>query len=189
MSDTHPVPGRRNTAAEAMMSDFPSLEREPTRTSERSSARGYQVPEPHEKYELFEEEIPAGMDAMWLPTRIAGMPNPQVSQYYRAHWQPAAAKDFPRVSGFGTEFPEAMIAAGLLENVKPDAPIVIDDQMLVLRPKEFSAKAMRQHRKATDDQVANQMARLKQAYRNAGGVGIRRGHGALPNLAPQGDEE
>lgn len=184
MSDLHPIPHRTHGSMAPM-----GVEREPSRESSRAPSRGYLPPEPHEKYELYPDEHPDGMDLMWLPTKIAGMPNPQVAQYYRAGWQPAAAKDFPRISGFGTEFPQAMIDAGLLETVRPDAPVVIDDQMLVLRPKELSRRAHQNNKRAADDMVANQMARLKQAYRNAPGGGVRRQHGALPTIAPLADEE
>ena len=163
--------------------------RESARTSARVSTRDYLPPEPHEKYELLPEEFPPGMDLMWLPTKIAGMPNDKVGQYYRARWEPAKAEDFPRLSGFGTDYPQAMIDAGLLDNVRADAPVIIDDQMLVMRPKELSRRAAKARAAAADDQVANQMARLNQAYRNARGVGVRRKIGAMPDIAPQGDEE
>ena len=164
------------------------LERAPARESSRSSARMYQAPEAHEKYEVWPDEIPAGTDLMWLPTKIAGAPNPKVSQYYRAGWMPAAAKDFPRISGHGVDFPQAMIDAGLLENVKPDAPIVIDDQMLVMRPKEISRRAERERVSDANQQVENQMRRLQQTSRNFRGTEIRRQHAPLPD-APRPDEE
>ncbi len=163
-------------------------ERASARTSARVSVRDYRPPEPHEKYELLPEEFPPGMDLMWLPTKIAGMPNDKVGQYYRARWEPAKAEDFPRLSGFGTEYPQAMIDAGLLDNVRPDAPVIIDDQMLVMRPKELSRRAAQARASAADEQVKNQMTRLSQAYRNARGVGVKRQFGALPT-APQSDEE
>lgn len=166
------------------------IARQSARTSARASARDYQVPEPHERYELRPEEFPPGMDLMWLPTKIAGMPNDKVAQYYRAHWQPAKAEDFPRLSGYGTDYPQAMIEAGLLDNVRADAPVIIDDQMLVMRPKELSRRAAKARANDADNQVANQMARLQQSYRNARGVGVQRGKfGKLPDMAPQADDE
>ena len=165
------------------------IARESARTSSRVSVRDYTPPEPHEKYELLPDEFPSGMDLMWLPTKIAGMPNDKVGQYYRAHWQPAKAEDFPRLSGYGTEYPQAMIEAGLLDNVRADAPVIIDDQMLVMRPKELSRRAAKARASAADEQVANQMARLQQAYRNARGVGVKRNFGRLPDMAPQADDE
>lgn len=164
------------------------LEREPARESARRSTRSYAPPEAHEKYEVYPEEMPAGMDLMWLPTRIAGMPNPQVGQYYRAGWQPAASKDFPRISGYGVDFPQAMIDAGLLENAKPDAPIVVDDQMLVMRPMEASRRAAHDRTERAKAQVNNQMARLQQASREFRGTQIQRRFAPLPD-APRPDYE
>lgn len=168
--------------------DSEVLEREPSRTSARSSARMYRAPESHEKYEVWPEEIPDGMDLQWLPTKIAGMPNPKVGQYYRAGWMPAKSEDFPRVSGYGVDFPEAMIAAGLLENVKSDAPIVIDDQMLVMRRKELSVRAERESIEEAKGQVNNQMRRLQQASRAFRGTEIKRQHAPMPDM-PRADFE
>jgi len=166
-----------------------AIARESARVTARTQARAYRPPEPHEKYELLDDEFPPGMDLMWLPITIAGAPNEKVGQYYRAGWEPARAESFARISGFGTEYPDSMIRAGYLKNIEADAPVVIDGQMLVLRPKELSRRAAREHANLADSQVANQMARLQQSYRNARGVGVRRNIGAMPAIAPQGDEE
>lgn len=174
-----PIPHTRGMAP--MGAGGETLEREPARTPSRSSARMYRAPEAFEKYEVYPEEIPEGMDLQWLPTKIAGAPNPKVGQYYRAGWMPAKSEDFPRISGFGTEFPEAMIAAGLLENVKGEAPIVIDDQMLVMRRKEVSRRAEHERINEARSQVDNQMRRLQQASRAFRGTEIRRQHAPMPD--------
>lgn len=149
----------------------------------------YQPPQAHQKYEIYEDEMPPGQDLMWLPTKIAGMSNPRVGQYYRAGWMPAKAEEFPRVSGYGVDFPQAMIDAGLLENVPADAPIVIDDQMLVMRPKEISKQAERERISDANAQVDNQMRRLKQAGRNYSRTEIRRGQMApLPDAPRPSDD-
>lgn len=158
------------------------MQREPARQPSRQTSRPYLQPEPHNKYEIPADQIPPGMDAMWLPTKIAGMPNPQVAQYYRAGWQPARAQDFPEQSGYGVDFPQMMIDAGLLENVKADAPVIIDDQMLVLRPRELSVRAHQQRAKQADEQVDIQMRRLRQVSRTFRGTEIRRRHGPAPDL-------
>ena len=185
MSDTNPVPHRRPAPPPIGV----ELSREPARTSARRSERVYTPPEPHEKYLLYPEEIPVGMDAMWLPTKIAGQPNDKAGQCFRAGWQPAAAKDFQRISGFGVDYPQSMIDAGLLEIVKPDAAIIVDDQMLVLRPKELSRRAKEQNDRLASDQVENQMRRLRQASRNFRGTEVRRQHAPLPDSARYEDEE
>lgn len=159
-------------------------EREPARFSERVMERPYMQPEPHTKYEIAAEDIPPGMDAMWLPTKIAGAPNPQVGQYYRAGWQPARAEDFPYHSGYGVQYPEMMVEAGLLEIVKADAPVIIDDQMLVLRPRELSARANRARQQEAHNQVENQMRRLRQVSRTFRDTRIQRSHAPMPDQAP-----
>lgn len=188
MSDTSPTPHARRQAPPP---GADMLEREPARKSARRPERMYQAPEPHEKYELYDEEKPEGMDWMWLPTSVAGAPNSRVmAQCYRAGWQPAKAADFPRISGFGVEYPEEMIDAGLLENVKPNAPIVIDEQMLVLRPMELSKKYERAQKTAAAEQVDNQMRRLRQASRGWRGTELKRGqHAPLPDSARYEDDE
>lgn len=162
----------------------------PGRKPERAPERMFTAPEPHEKYHLYPDEIPDDMDACWLPTRIAGQVNEKIGNFYRAGWMPAKAKDFPRVSGFGVEYPEEMIEAGLLENAKPNSPIIIDDQMLVLRSKELSRRANRQRNRDAVDQVENQFRRLKQASRSFRGTELKRGqHAPLPDSARYADEE
>ena len=196
MTDTHPVPHskpmpppRNQMAPMGIDDERAPIGRESSRQSSRSPARAYLPPEPHEKYELLPEEFPSDMDLNWLPITIAGAPNDKVGQHYRAGWQPARAEDFKRISGYGVEYPPSMIKAGLLQNVEADAPVIIDGQMLVMRPKELSLRAARQQANDADSQVANQMARLNQSYRNARGVGVRRNIGTMPSIAPQGDEE
>lgn len=174
------------------MGDFP-LDRVPERVSARQpvrrESRPYVPPPPHRKYHIDPRDIPPGMDALWLPTRIGGEPNRQVGQYYRSGWQPATAEMFPEISGYGVEFPANMVEAGLLENVRADAPIVVDDQMLVLRPKELSRAAAAEHERQSHDQVAIQMQRLKQVSRDFRGTEIRRRHAPMPDMAPREDEE
>ena len=112
---------------------------------------------------------------MWLPTRIAGQPNAKLGQYYRVGWMPSPAKDFPKISGYGTEYPPVMIERGLLQNVTADEPIIIDDLMLVERPLELSQRARLAEKQAAKERVDNQMRRLQAAYRmNFDGGGVRR---------------
>lgn len=192
MSETQPVPHGRAArtppgAAEALnpFEDDEPTGRQSARRPARHPARMYTPPEPHEKYELWEEEKPPGMDWMWLPTSVAGAPNSRiVGQCFRAGWQPAKSIDFPRISGHGVEYPPEMIAAGLLQNVSDDAPIVIDEQMLVLRPAELSRKYEAQAKRNASDQVDNQMRRLRQASRGFRGTELKRGqHAPLPDSA------
>lgn len=186
MAGSHPIPQAPGRVAIPPMgadaSDAPV--REPSRQSARRAAR-YTVPEPHEKFEIPPHMIPKGMDPLWLPVTIAGAPNPLVGDYYRAGWQPAAASDFPELSGYGTEYPESMVSRGLLKNVGAEEPIVKDGLMLVLRPKELSAAAREYEKSEANAQVDNQMRRLKQASRAWRGTEIKRGRYApMPDTRP-----
>lgn len=161
--------------------------REPARQSARRAVR-YAVPEPHEKYEIPPHMIPKGMDPLWLPVTIAGAPNPLVGDYYRAGWQPATSADFPELSGYGTEYPPAMISRGLLKNVEAEEPIIKDGLMLVLRPKELSAAARAEEGREANAMVDNHLRRLKQASRSFRGSEIKRGRYAPMPDSPRPDD-
>lgn len=155
--------------------------RDPARQSSRRSDRMFTAPEPHQKYEVYDEEFPEGTDLLWLPTVIAGMENKRaVMEHHRAGWIPAAAKDFPRLSGYGHEVPEALLSRGLVDKVDADDPIVIDGQMLVMRPKHMSVRAHRERELAAQTQVENQMQRLRQASRAFRGTQTHRRFAPLP---------
>lgn len=171
------------------------LQREPSRTTSRVSSRPYTPPQPYEKFHLDENEIPQGMDAFWLPTKTLGQPmNREVGHYYKAGWRPAKAADVPRVSGYGTDYPQELIDAKLIDVVGAESPVIIDDLMLVFRPKEQSAKAHARREQDANSQVRNQFKRLQMAYRHQGGdLGIERRVGAPPRAVmsaqPDIDEE
>lgn len=153
-----------------MVGPMTSATTPPERTPARTSGRGpsfFTPPEAHEKYEIPASEQDPSRDYFWAPTRIAGQPNDKLGQYYRAGWEPEVASNFPRISGFGTEYPKKMIDLGLLKNVDPNDPVLLDDLMLVSRPKEMSRAAREKEKKVAYEQVANQMQRLNQAYRPA----------------------
>lgn len=156
--------------------------REPTRQPMRSMERMFTAPEPHEKYEILPGEFPPNMDLLWLPTVVAGMENKRaVMDSFRAGWMPAAASDFPRISGYGHDMPAALLDAGLVDNVKADDAVVIDGQMLVMRPKELSRRAHEQREKQASSQVQTQMRRLRQVSRAFRGTEVRRNHAPMPD--------
>ncbi len=165
-------------------------QRVPAKEPARNASRNRVLPEPHETYEIAPDELMEGMDHFWMPTRISGQPNPDIRDFYEAGWEPAAAKDFPRQSGYGREYPASMIAAGLLENVGPNDAVIRKDLMLVVRPKHLSQRAEQATKARAVDQVRNQYARLQQSYRGRdGGSGIKTSYGRLPGMAPASDEE
>ena len=161
-----PPPPRRTESVPPMSDAEPG--REPARVLARAP-QYFTPPEAHEKYEIPLDEQDPSKDYFWAPTRIAGQPNPKLSQYYRAGWQPEAASNFPRISGYGTEYPKSMIDRGLLHNVGADEPVVNDndDLMLLSRAKEMSRAARKRDAEVAHRQVINQMERLNQAYRPA----------------------
>lgn len=185
MSDSHPVPHARSLGSgiENAMG-----QRAPSREQSRAMTR-YSRPEPHQKYELLPEEIPDGMDAMWLPTTIAGQPNREVMNYHMDGWEPATAAQVPRLSGYGQQYPESMLKSGVVAVPDADSPVQIDGLMLVFRDKELSARAHAQREREAGSQVRNQFARLRQTYRSSGGsLGIERRAAPAPRaIAPQQD--
>lgn len=151
--------------AAAPQADDGSMEhtgREPARAPARQSARPYVAPEPHLRYELLPEEIPEGMEAQWVAISVKGAPIPSLSRFYRGGWVPAQAGQFARLSGYGTEYPQQLIEAGLVKNVGASDPVLDDDksQILMLRPKEIGQKATRRRTQEARDLVATQMERL-----------------------------
>lgn len=163
-------------------------ERDSVRQSTRTPGRPYSRPEEHEKYHIPDEMIPPGMDLMWLPTKVFGMPNGRtIAEFYREGWEPAAAKDFPVISGYGASLPKSLVDRGLISEVGADDPIEIGSQLLVMRPKQLSQRSRQREKSAAQEQVENQMRRLKQASRGFRGTEIRRQHAPLPDMAPQND--
>lgn len=147
--------------------DAPAITREPGREPARKSARPYVAPEPHLRYELLPEEIPADMEAQWVAISVKGAPIPSLSRFYRGGWIPAQASEFARLSGFGTAYPQQLIDAGLVKNVSASDPVLDDDrsQILMLRPKELGEKAVRRRKQEARDLVDTQMSRLSLSSR------------------------
>ena len=159
--------------------------REPTRTPARQSSRFFTPPEVHEKYHIPTEMMDPAYDYMWQPTRIAGQSNQRkLSEFHRSGWDFAKASDFPELSGYGTDYPAGMVERGLLHKLTEDEPMEVDDQILLMRPKELSREARKRDREKAYNQVENQMKRLNQAYRPADPrqPGVQRRH------RPMGDE-
>jgi hypothetical protein len=125
--------------------------------------------EPHLKYHIPKNKIPAGMVAEWKALTVKGMSNrDHLIEVYRAGWQPARAEQFPEFSGFGINFGDRTLQIGIspegaaiyLENVKAGDPIVLDGQILMLRPEELNEEAHDENKRRAVDDVAQQIARL-----------------------------
>jgi hypothetical protein len=119
----------------------------------------YRPREAHEKYHLTEREIPKGMDATWVATAVRGARTRRIGEFIRGQWKPARAADFPQFSDYGL-FDQSLVDMGVVQDVKPDSPVVLDDQMLMLRPQHFSKAAKIEQEEAARRQFEEHMKRV-----------------------------
>ena len=166
MTDTNTGAPRERRPVPPMGVEPPT--REPARSAARQPARFFTAPEAHEKYHIPVEMMDPAYDYMWQPTVIAGQPNQRkLSEFHRSGWDFAKSSDFAELSGYGVEYPQAMVDRGLLHVVSADEPMEVDGQILLMRPKELSKAARKKDAERAYSQVENQMKRLQQAYRPA----------------------
>jgi len=128
--------------------------REPIREAPR-----YKPREPHEKYQVPESSIPKGMDAIWVATKVMGAKSPRLGEFVRSGWRPARAEDFPEHSDYQL-FDQSLIDMGIVPEVKPDGPVILGDQMLVLRPKHHTKRAEIEREEAARKQFDEHMKRV-----------------------------
>lgn len=135
------------------------------RRSVRKEARvkqRYVPPQPHQKFDIPANRVPSGMVAEWKAITIAGMTNRNhMIACYRAGWTPATAEQFPENSGYGQKFGEAVVAMGLMEDIKATDPVILDGQMLMLRAKELVEDAGYRDHEEARKQVNTQLRRLQ----------------------------
>jgi len=176
-----PAPfARLDPSLMASKSSPSAVERDTQRTMERTPAREYyrsqsvrQRPglEPHEKYFIHPSEIPDGCVSVWVPIRVNGLDSGQLRQYIENGWVPARACDFPQHSGWGTEYPEAIMRGGYAKNIQADDVVEKDGQMLFIRSSELGDRAEQQRLQDAREQVDLQMQRLQLASRLPRGAG------------------
>lgn len=134
--------------------------RTPSRADSRTPAR-FVPKEPHEKFDISQENVPEGLIAEWKAYQIMGMSNrDHMVSLFQAGWMPARAADFPNESGYGVDFGQAVMDLGLIKAAGADDPIIKNGQMLMLRPKELVDAAQRHDKAAANNQVDTQIKRL-----------------------------
>lgn len=123
--------------------------------------RRVRLRDPSEKYNITKSEMQRGMDYFWAATDIRGMKNPRFGDYYRAGWRPVAAEAFPELSGLDIQADPALVALGIIPEVKKDGPIIRDGLMLMTRPIQMSAESEARLKKDASDQLENHLRTVR----------------------------
>lgn len=152
-TDGQQTPGQ--TAAPAVSGQLaPPPRRDPGPRDDGRDALPVQAREPHEKFHIPREWMKPGWDYTWAATKIRGMPNPRFVDRVQGQWQPVRAEEMPGISRLRLGAANQMLVEmGFIPEVKPDGPIVIDDQMLMMRPLAISNAAKERDRRAATEQV------------------------------------
>ncbi len=145
--------------------------------------------EPHEKYDIDPSQKARGMSYVWVATSIRGAPNPRLGQYMRAGYRPCRAADHPELSDYGL-YDQSLVDMGVVPQVQADSPVVLDNQMLVSRPKPLTDKAVGEREAAAERQMDDHMRRIREKSEREIGAGrtrLSRRYG--PNdIVPDEDE-
>lgn len=122
--------------------------------------------EPHEKYDLGRSNVPRGMTFQWVSTRIpyTTLRNPRLDSFRGAGWQFARAEDFPEHSGYKPtrEVNQRLIDLGIDSEVRADDPVVKDNLVLMMRPKQLSAEAEGEQREKAARQINDHLRRQRE---------------------------
>lgn len=138
----------------------------PQRTAQRAPARepareegwpeNFEFYEPStDKFYIDPASIPDGMDYEFHAISILGKENTQqLINWERNRWTPVPADRHPEIGGEPVDEKSRYARSG---------GIVIEGQMLFERPKAITNEARRRERGAANDQLRNQIERLKLA--------------------------
>jgi len=159
------------TASSPAREPLRSAARDYYRTESRITVGNY---EPHEKYHIDPADFPEGCSCVWVPASLMGLPLQEVERYLANGWVLARACDFPQISGYGKIYPKALIDAGRAKPVEADALVERDAQILLVRPKEMSARAEEERLAEAREQVSLQEQRL---YSSSIRAGLKPGKG------------
>jgi hypothetical protein len=166
-----------------MTSDNGAGEAVPVRDPSRTVARDYYRQEsritignyePHQKYHIDSADFPEGCSCVWVPGSLLGMPLGVLEKYLANGWVLARACDFPAISGFGKQWPKALIDAGRAKPVEADALVERDTQILLVRPTALSERAEEDRLAGAREQVSLQEQRL---YSSSIRAGLKAGNG------------
>lgn len=134
------------------------------RAMDRDNGREYvrvRPRDPHEKYNIPPNEMKAGFDYFMAATKIRGMPNPRFNEYTRAGWRAARAEEHPSLSGLDLHHDQALIDLGIVRDVKPSDPVIVDDLMVMLRPKSMSQESRAEEEKRAARQINDHLSTLR----------------------------
>ena len=125
----------------------PLLNREPQRTEQRVDVSRLQDWDDDDKLKIYSDEIPNGMSYEWKRVSIRGMDDKshQANLISRGFWSPVPGNRLPR---FG---------------ISGDAPIVVDDLMLMERPIEYTEERHKQAETKAKHLVSSKMNELGMA--------------------------
>jgi hypothetical protein len=146
--------------------------------------------EPHEKYDLDPSQMKRDQSYVWVATKIRGAPNPRLGQYMRAGYRPCRAADHPELSDFGL-YDQTLVDMGVVQQINADSPVVLDDQMLVSRPKHLTAQAVKQTEQAAEQQYNDHLRRIREKSEREVGKATRisRRYGPADIVPDDGDLE
>lgn len=161
------TPSVGNGTAMPERASMRDMQHVPARDYYRTMARPEPAPEGHLKYHIDKADFVPGCNHVWVPIRVNGMDSGQLRYYLAKGWVAARAMDFPRLSGYGVDYPEVLRRAGYVPNVQADDAIEIDGELLMLQAEELSAKAEEERIRDARELVDVQMRRLEMASRRS----------------------
>lgn len=139
--------------------------RDELRSPDREWARERPI-EPSEKFDLTRFQLDPKMDFLFAGTRIpyTTLKNPRLDQFRRAGWAFARAADFPELSGYkpGDKADRRLIELGLESEVRADDPVILDNNVLMMRPKRLSDEARRELDAAARRQITDHLRKQKE---------------------------
>lgn len=122
--------------------------------------------EPHEKYDLPRGTAQRGMDYLWAATRIpyTTLKSRRLDEFRRAGWKFARAADFQELSGYRPrdQVNRRFVELGIDDDVRADDPVILDNSVLMMRPKALTAEAERERDQAAANQINDHLRRQRE---------------------------
>ncbi len=132
--------------------------------------------EPHEKFDLPDGTAERGMDYLWAAVKIpyTTQRSPRLDDFRRSGWQFARAADFRELSGLDRNVSDRFVELGIDQVVKPDDPVIRDNLVLMMRPKNLSAEAAKEDKDRAQRQISEHLRQQKERSERAIGAGRTR---------------
>ena len=122
--------------------------------------------DPSQKYELPRGTHQRGMDYLWASTRVpfTNLKNKRLDDFRRAGWKMARAADFPELSHYKPQQQanRRLIELGLEEDVRADDPVILDNLVLLMRPKALTQEAERERDQLASNQINDHLRRQRE---------------------------